>query len=148
KPCGIPVHASINHFSDSLSNGIRYYFDKIKLHKNIRPLNRLDKYNTGHILLANNEYIQEILDRHIHSKDFVKKYHANRENHVEKSCETIEAPIARKEKSIIERCIMNNGENAITHYRVLTYNEINKLFSCKDITVKPFDIVECILETG
>lgn len=148
KPCGIPVHPSINHFSDSLSNGIRYYFDKIGLHKKIRPVNRLDKDTTGLVIFAKNEYIQECLVRQMQSKDFVKKYIAIVENHLEKSCGTIEAPIARKEKSIIERCIRDDGENAITHYRVLTYDEINKLFSCKDIAVKPFDIVECILETG
>ena len=29
KPAGIPVHPSMDHFTDSLSNGIRYYFDSI-----------------------------------------------------------------------------------------------------------------------
>lgn len=27
KPAGIAVHPSILHFSDSLSNGVRFYFD-------------------------------------------------------------------------------------------------------------------------
>lgn len=148
KPCGIPVHPSINHFSDSLSNGIRYYFDKIGLHKKIRPVNRLDKDTTGLVIFAKNEYIQECLVRQMQSKDFVKKYIAIVEGHLEKSCGSIEAPLARKKESIIERCVRSDGENAITHYRVLTYDEINKLFLCKDTAVKPFDIVECILETG
>ena len=148
KPCGIPVHPSINHFSDSISNGIRYYFDKIGLHKKIRPVNRLDKDTTGLVIFAKNEYIQECLVRQMQSKDFVKKYIAIVENHLEKSCGSIEAPLARKKESIIERCVRSDGENAITHYRVLTYDEINKLFLCKDTAVKPFDIVECILETG
>ena len=30
KPSGIAVHPSILHFDDSLSNGVRYYFDKIR----------------------------------------------------------------------------------------------------------------------
>lgn len=148
KPCGIPVHPSINHFSDSISNGIRYYFDKIGLHKKIRPVNRLDKDTTGLVIFAKNEYIQECLVRQMQSKDFVKKYIAIVEGHLEKSCGSIEAPLARKKESIIERCVRSDGENAITHYRVLTYDEINKLFLCKDTAVKPFDIVECILETG
>ncbi len=148
KPCGIPVHPSINHFSYSISNGIRYYFDKIGLHKKIRPVNRLDKDTTGLVIFAKNEYIQECLVRQMQSKDFVKKYIAIVESHLEKSCGSIEAPLARKKESIIERCVRSDGENAITHYRVLTYDEINKLFLCKDTAVKPFDIVECILETG
>lgn len=43
KPAGIPVHPSMEHFTDSLSNGIRFYFDQINLKKKIRPVNRLDK---------------------------------------------------------------------------------------------------------
>lgn len=30
KPAGIAVHPSILHFDDSLSNGVKYYFDKIR----------------------------------------------------------------------------------------------------------------------
>ena len=30
KPSGIAVHPSILHFDDSLSNGVRYYFDEIR----------------------------------------------------------------------------------------------------------------------
>ncbi len=30
KPSGIAVHPSILHYDDSLSNGVRYYFDKIR----------------------------------------------------------------------------------------------------------------------
>lgn len=47
----------------------------------------------------------------------------------------INAPIARKENSIIERCISSTGQEAITHYEVL----------------KEFDnysLVKCHLETG
>lgn len=43
KPSGIPVHPSILHYNNSLSNGIKYYFDSIGLNKKIRPVNRLDK---------------------------------------------------------------------------------------------------------
>ncbi len=43
KPAGIPIHPSMNHFSDSLSNGIQYYFQQNNIHTKIRPVNRLDK---------------------------------------------------------------------------------------------------------
>lgn len=43
KPSNIPVHPSILHYENSLSNGVRYYFDAIGLRKKIRPVNRLDK---------------------------------------------------------------------------------------------------------
>lgn len=39
----IPVHPSCNHFKDSLSNGVKFYFDSIGLKRKIRIVNRLDK---------------------------------------------------------------------------------------------------------
>ena len=47
----------------------------------------------------------------------------------------IDFPIARKQNSIIERCVSNNGQYAKTHYEVL------KEF-------KDYSLVECELETG
>ena len=43
KPANMPVHPSMDHFTDSLSNGVKYYFDSIGLKKKIRPVNRLDR---------------------------------------------------------------------------------------------------------
>ena len=50
KKPGIAVHPSSLHYSDSLSNGIKFYFDKIGLKKKIRVVNRLD-YNTSGIVV-------------------------------------------------------------------------------------------------
>lgn len=30
KPAGIPVHPSMDHYEDSLSNGVKYYFNSIR----------------------------------------------------------------------------------------------------------------------
>ena len=43
KPSGIAVHPSMLHYNNSLSNGVKFYFDKIGLKSKIRPVNRLDK---------------------------------------------------------------------------------------------------------
>lgn len=135
KPAGIPVHPSMDHYTDSLSNGIAFYFSKICLKKKIRPVNRIDKDTSGIVIFAKNEYIQECLIRQMKSKQFVKKYIAVVNGNLDNSVGTISAPIARKEGSIIERCVNSNGDNAITHYKVLK-------------RTANYDIVECILETG
>lgn len=135
KPAGIPVHPSMDHYTDSLSNGIAFYFNQIGLKKKIRPVNRLDKDTSGIVIFAKNEYIQECLVRQMKSKEFIKKYIAVVTGSLDNLEGTINAPIARKEGSIIERCVSETGDIAITHYKVLKR--------------KPnFDIVECILETG
>ena len=135
KPAGIPVHPSMDHYTDSLSNGIAFYFSKICLKKKIRPVNRIDKDTSGIVIFAKNEYIQECLIRQMKSKQFVKKYIAVVNGNLDNLVGTINAPIARKEGSIIERCVNSNGDNAITHYKVLK-------------RTANYDIVECILETG
>lgn len=74
KPAGIAVHPSFSHFDNTLSNGVKFYFDKINLHKKIRPVNRLDLNTSGLIIFAKNEYIQECLIKQMASKNFRKEY--------------------------------------------------------------------------
>lgn len=74
KPAGIPVHPSISHYEDSLSSGIKFYFDKIGLKKKIRPVNRIDRNTSGLVVLAKNEYIQECLIRQMSEGTFEKEY--------------------------------------------------------------------------
>ena len=61
KPSNMPVHPSMLHFEDSLSNIIQYYYNLINLKTKIRPVNRLDKDTSGIVIFAKNEYIQECL---------------------------------------------------------------------------------------
>ena len=137
KTAGIPIHPSFDHYTDSLSNGVRFYFNQIGLQKKIRPVNRLDKDTSGLVVFAKNEYIQECLVKQMKSKEFVKKYIAIVNGHLEQTSGTICAPIARKENSIIERCVSPNGDASITHFKVTHSNH-----------EKNFDVVECLLETG
>lgn len=136
KPAGIAVHPSILHFDDSMSNGVRYYFDLIGLKKKIRPVNRLDLNTSGIIVFAKNEYIQECLIRQMNENQFKKEYTAIVSGILDKKVGAINLPIARKENSIIERCVSPNGKTAITHYEVL------KEFS------DAISIVKCSLQTG
>ena len=135
KPAGIAVHPSILHYSDSLANGVKFYFESIGLKCKIRPVNRLDLNTSGLVVFAKCEYIQECLINQMKNNQFKKEYLAVCNGFFDKKSGTINLPIARKENSIIERCISENGQTAITHYEVL----------------KEFDnysLVKCSLETG
>lgn len=137
KPSGIPVHPSMDHYEDSLSNGLKNYFDSIDLKRKIRPVNRLDKNTSGLVIFAKNEYIQESLIKQMKSGLFYKEYLAICEGKFEKEKQTLNAPIARKKNSIIERCVDSSGDKAITDYEVLDFNNKNN-----------YSIVKCVLETG
>lgn len=135
KPAGVAIHPSILHYSDSLCNGIRFYFDSIGLKKKIRPVNRLDLNTSGLVIFAKCEYIQECLISQMKDNLFKKEYLAICDGIFENKYGTINLPIARKEDSIIERCISDDGQPSITHYEVL------KEFG-------NYSLVRCILETG
>ena len=116
KGANLPVHPSLNHYDISLSNGIRAYFDKIGLNKTVRLVNRIDKDTTGLVVIAKCEYIQECLIKQMNDDSFIKEYIAIARGLVDSSG-VIDFPIARKDGSIIERCVdLVRGENAITNY--------------------------------
>ena len=135
KSAGIAIHPSVLHYSDSLCNGIKYYFNSISLNKKIRPVNRLDFNTSGLVIFAKCEYIQECLISQMKKNLFKKEYLAICEGSFDIKSDTISLPIARKDNSIIERCISENGQQSITHYEVL------KEF-------KNYTLIKCILETG
>ena len=131
KPSNMPIHPSMEHYTDSLSNGVKTYFDSIHLHKKIRPVNRLDKDTSGIVVFAKNEYAQE------NFKPICKEYIAII-NGIFSGNGIIDLPIGRKNGSIIERCIdYENGDSAITEYEVI-----------KNISEYNLSIVKCTLMTG
>lgn len=74
KPSGIAVHPSVIHFEDTLSNGLKFYFEQEHLHKKIRPVNRLDLGTSGLIIFSKCEYIQECLIKQMNEHIFKKEY--------------------------------------------------------------------------
>lgn len=142
KGANLPVHPSLNHYDISLSNGIRAYFDKIGLNKTVRLVNRIDKDTTGLVVIAKCEYIQECLIKQMNDDSFIKEYIAISRGLVDSSGVT-DFPIARKDGSIIERCVdLVRGENAITNYVRLNYNpELNiSLVKCRLLTGRTHQI--------
>jgi pseudouridine synthase, rluA family len=142
KGANLPVHPSLNHYDISLSNGIRAYFDKIGLNKTVRLVNRIDKDTTGLVVIAKCEYIQESLIKQMSDNSFIKEYIAIARGLVDSSG-VIDFPIARKDGSIIERCVdLVRGENAITNYVRLNYNpELDiSLVKCRLLTGRTHQI--------
>ena len=135
KPPFMAIHPTSYHFDDTLSNGLKYYYDTIGLKKKIRPINRLDRNTSGLVVFAKNEYIQEMLIHQMACGLFVKKYLGIVDGKLSTKSGSIDAPISRKEGSIIERRIDSTGFRAITHYSVIA-EFVN------------YSEVEFILETG
>lgn len=108
---------------------------KYGLHRKIRVVTRLDKDTSGAVVIAKCDYIQDMLTMQMQDNTFKKEYIGILEGNVEPKSGTIVAPIARKDGSIIERCISENGQKSVTHYKVTK-------------TKENISIVHFVLETG
>jgi 23S rRNA pseudouridine1911/1915/1917 synthase len=134
KPFGIPSIPSREHPTGTLANGIMDYYKRIGLQSTIHIVTRLDKDTSGLMLIAKNRYIHYLFSKD-ELKNVERSYKAIVHGQFEKSNGVIEAKIARKNDSIIEREVSENGQEAITHYKVLQ-------------EFKDYSIVELTLETG
>lgn len=113
KPSGMPVHPSIKHQGDTLGN----YFAHVYPDLTFRPVNRLDRDTSGLCIIAKNAHAANLLQGCCE-----KVYFAAVEGITDESG-TIDAPIARQQESIIMRCVRDDGQRAVTHYKRLEHNE-------------------------
>ena len=126
KPAGIAVHPSINHYSNSLSNGVISYYKEQNLNCTIHLVNRLDKDTSGLIIFAKYSFIQEALSKQMKNGDFKKYYLGIICGTLSPLDGEINLPIVRKENSIIERKVdEKNTEKksiSITEYKTIKSN--------------------------
>ena len=137
KPAGIPTHPSIHHYSDTLANGVQYYYKDIPF--TFRAVNRLDKDTSGIVLIAKNRFAAEALSAQIREKKIGKTYMAICCGSLSSLEGRVIAPIARDE-GIIKRRIDKAGQYAETHYTVLAQNEDYTLVQAEPITGRTHQI--------
>lgn len=131
KPAELPVHPSMGHHEDTLANYCAYYFHKLCHCEGgfiFRCVNRLDRDTSGLVLIAKNMFSSARLSAQQLNHQIHRTYIAIASG-ITPEDGTINLPIARKEASVIERCIdMECGESAITHYmRLDTQNDFSLL---------------------
>ena len=114
----LPVHESLNHRGDTLSNFVSYYLNEDTA---FRAVFRLDRDTSGLILIAKHELSASKLAGKIK-----KDYYAVADGEITEGG-TIDLPIARCGESIIKRMVDENGEKAITHYQPISVKNNNTL---------------------
>lgn len=112
-------HPTCLHQSGTLANFVKGYFESKGEKLKVRFVNRLDRETSGIIVLAKNDYAQDILSKQMQSGEFTKEYIAIVHGNVEKDTNTIDLPIKREPDSIMTRTVALDGERAITHYEVI-----------------------------
>ncbi len=115
----LPTIPSREHPTDSLANAILHYYHRIGLTSTIHMVNRLDRDTSGLLVVAKYRHIHHLLV--IQQKEGIMKrqYQAITHGLIKQSGGTINAPIGRKQDSIIERTVRDDGQYAVTHYSLL-----------------------------
>lgn len=131
KAADMPIHPSINNYENTLANGLAYYFSSKGVAFTYRCINRLDRDTTGLLIIAKNMLSAAILSDMVKSRNIHRVYLAVAQGETPE-CGIIDAPIARKENSAIERIIdFERGERAVTYYRRLAFKNGYSLVSLK-----------------
>lgn len=121
----MPVHPSINNYTNTLGNAVMYYYRDFDF--TFRPVNRLDRDTTGIVLIAKNMYAADKLSKQMNQGRFKKYYTALTDGTFDKKAGIIDAPIARENESMIKRCVSSVGKSARTGYEVVKESSTKSL---------------------
>lgn len=120
KPAGMPIHPSLNNYTNSLANALAWYYQQQGKPFIFRCCNRLDRDTSGLTVVAKHLVSGNILSTMTKKKEVRREYLAVVRGHIVPESGTISAPLARKGGTIIERVVdFDRGEPAVTHYHLI-----------------------------
>ena len=119
KPFGMPVHPSPGHGNDTVANIMAYIAQSEGVAFVFRAVNRLDSGTGGLMCIAKNAHTASLLSAQMGQKAVRRVYEAILVGELEDDRGTIDLPIGLCPGSGIKRCVRDDGETAVTHYRVL-----------------------------
>ena len=139
KPSGMPIHPSMDNYDNSMANALMWYYKEQKKPFVFRCINRLDRDTSGLTIVAKHKVSAGILGTMVAGKacgadegGIEREYLAIVRGTVEPRENVIDAPIARKEDSVLERIVdYEKGERAVTHYKVIKEENEHSLVSLK-----------------
>lgn len=116
KPSDMQMMVSKSHKTNTLANGLNYYYYKHKISAKIHYVTKLDREASGLILVAKHRFIKYLLTQH---KDEAITYYLKAvvEGKLELQEGSIPLPVARMEGSI-KRKISEKGKECSTNYKV------------------------------
>ena len=116
KPAGMLVHPTVNKRGFTLYDYVSNYYTRQGITAGIHPVSRLDRNTSGLVIFAKEPIVQFWLSQ----QQMQKSYLAIVTGNLPADEGIIEAPIARKDGSIIERCVdFEKGKYSKTAYKLL-----------------------------
>lgn len=119
KPAGVVVHPTYNQPNGTLGNGVVHYWRERGKNYRFRPFNRIDKDTSGIVVIPLHLFSYNRLAAQQARGEIQKIYLACVHGVLSLDHGIIQANIARKEDSIIEREVRQDGQEAITSFQVV-----------------------------
>jgi 23S rRNA pseudouridine1911/1915/1917 synthase len=119
KPAGIASIPSREHRSGTLANGILYYYQAKGYEATIHIVTRLDRDTSGLMLIAKHRHAHHLFSLQHKGYEIKRRYEAVVHGVIGDCQGTVDVPIGRKDTSIIERVVREDGQKAVTHYEVI-----------------------------
>ncbi|QOY34188.1 RluA family pseudouridine synthase [Anaerobacillus isosaccharinicus] len=119
KPANLPTIPSIYHPDRSLANAVLFHYDKNNIPYTFHAVNRLDRDTSGLLIVAKHRYAHDLMTKEQKAGKVKRTYIAIVHGQMEELSGVINAPIGRKEESIIEREVRSDGQQAITNFKVI-----------------------------
>lgn len=132
KPAGLPMHPSMKNYEYSLANALVWHYQQQGRTFVFRCANRLDRDTSGLTVIARHMFSANILSGMGYRHEIEREYLAIVRGQVRPDSGTIDAPLSRKEGSVIERKVdFEHGERAVTHYHVVEEKNGHSLVSLR-----------------
>lgn len=119
KPPGQSTMPSHNHQSGTLANFIAGKFARESIPATVHVVTRLDHDTSGLVCIAKNRHIHHLFGNKMMESNFHRRYEAIVEGHVVEDKFSINERIGRKDGSIIERMVREDGQEARTDVQVI-----------------------------
>lgn len=120
KAAGISTIPSREHPTGTMANFLAGYLEESGLSSTVHIVTRLDKDTSGIICVAKHRHAHHLLSEMQKSGQISRTYEAIVHGHIQQDEFLIDAPIGRKNGSIIERVIDSEGKQAKTSVQVLS----------------------------
>ncbi|OES43918.1 RluA family pseudouridine synthase [Domibacillus iocasae] len=119
KPAGMNTIPSREHPAGSLASGLLWIYEERGIQATAHIVTRLDRNTSGIVLAAKHRYVHHLMSEMQKQKAVFRKYEALAEGVFTQADGVIEAPIGRRDDSIIERTVRADGQYARTGYQVV-----------------------------
>lgn len=137
KPAGQGTIPSRDHPNGTVANYVAGKFATEKIPSTVHIVTRLDTDTSGLVCIAKNRHIHHLLSEQMRTVGFHRGYMAFVEGYIEQDAFVVEQPIGRKDGSIIERTVREDGQYARTDVRVLERFVRNEM-QYTSVTIKLF----------